>query len=142
MVAFHGLTDVLVVGDAQVSAAVHGTVEILGNSELVTRLESEFAEHILVVGVDSYCGIIDLPLGVAADRAAADDGIVAQVIEGTAIVGVQIKVDCGIGVGERLRLLPALARSILESSRAGRGSSRSLATVVVAPFFVVGVGLR
>ena len=50
-----------------------------------------------------------LPLGVAANGSAADNGVVARLIERIAIVGIQIKADGCKGVRERLRLLPALA---------------------------------
>src|ERR1017187_999798 len=109
MVAGDGLADVLVISDGKVSASVHRWVQILGDGELVARLESDLAEHILIVGIDANRGIVDLPLGVAADSAAADDGVVARLIEGVAIVGVQIEVDGRKGVGQRLGLLPALA---------------------------------
>src|ERR1017187_10123565 len=89
MVAGDGLADVLVISDGKVSASVHRRVQILGDGELVARLESDLAEHILIVGIDANRGFVDLPLGVAAYSAAADDGVVARLIEGVAIVGVQ-----------------------------------------------------
>ncbi len=124
MIAGDRLADVLVVGHGEVAAAVYGGVEVLRDAELVPGLQRELAQYILVVGIDADGGVVDLPLGVATDGAAADYGVVARLVERIAVIRVEIKVDGREGVRERLRLLPALAvhpGEIAERERRGFG---------------------
>src|SRR4029077_9410424 len=100
----------------------HSAIQILGDGGLVSGLERDLAQNILVVGIEPDSGIVDLPLSIAADGTAADDSIVARLIERVAVVGVKVQVDGCDGVGERLRLLAALTihpRKVAESEGSG-----------------------
>ena len=91
-----------------------GTVEMFAQaapaSQEVQSLVAEIRElKSRLAAVEEKLVAYQTAPAVPAVKPAADDGFVARLIEGIAIVGIQIKVDCSKGVGQRLRLLPALA---------------------------------
>src|SRR5258707_13030640 len=89
---------------------------------MVPVVERDFANTILVVGVDANRGIINLPLGVAPDGATADNRVVKRLIERVAIVRIEIEADGGERVGQGLGLLAA---NRVEPGRTGRPPSAS-----------------
>src|SRR5437016_4742830 len=109
MIAAQRLADVFIVGHVQIAASVDGLVEVLCDGELIADLKSELGEDVFVIGVYADGGVVNLPLGVAANRAAADDGVVARLIQRVTVVSIEIEVHSGEGIGKRLGLLAALA---------------------------------